>query len=192
MSVLDTLVTNRTSGAKYGFADMNRVADAIEYLANWLQALGVEVAVAPQRFTREDFPTVSVLDYFIGQITALRTAAQNHMGYAPATPKVGSAQPYMTVADANNIEQILLAIRGAAVRLEGLRSWQLILDYLSSDIPTSDSDLYAFYTTEVEPKISYYLDEDCNLYAVCADDIPEPAFLMDDLGNLYLKYLEGD
>ena len=57
MSVMDTLVWDRVPGAAYGWQDMNRVAEAMEYVAERLHGYGFNLTVEPQRFTREDFPT---------------------------------------------------------------------------------------------------------------------------------------
>ena len=185
MSVLDTLITNRTQGATYGIEDMNRVCEAIDYLAEWLQQLGISVTVNTSRYTRTQFPTPAVLDSYIAQLQTLRTAAQDYMHAAPSTPAVGSTQNYMTVADANNIEVILQAIKAAAEVLEGFRSW-----FLTTSIP--DGDVTAFFDTEETPGIDYEIDDSGNLYAIWDSRVPEPFFELDSQGNLYLLYLEGE
>ena len=44
MSILDTLVTDRVPGASYGFPDMNRVGEAMEYVAARLRACGFHIS----------------------------------------------------------------------------------------------------------------------------------------------------
>ena len=109
MSILNTLITNRVPGATYGWRDMNRVAEAMEYVAKRLQVYGHSIEVTPQRFTREDLPFQAVFDHYLDQLRKLRGALTLFIT-TPAVPGVNASRPYMTVQEANDIEKILLDI----------------------------------------------------------------------------------
>lgn len=109
MSILDTLVTDRVPGATYDWRDMNRVAEAMEYVAARLRSCGLNVTVNPRRFTRTDFPSESVFLHYIEQLRKLYDSLTLFIT-TPPVPGVSHSQPYMTVQEANDIEIILLDI----------------------------------------------------------------------------------
>ena len=117
MSILDTLITDRVPGAVYGWTDMNRVAEAMEYVADWLRSCGWDVSVHPRRFTREDFPSEAVFDYYLRQLRKLHDTLTLFIT-TPPVPGVSSARPYLTVQEANDIEKILLDIEDMVRRTE--------------------------------------------------------------------------
>lgn len=109
MSVIDTLVTDRVPGSTYDWRDMNRVAEAMEYVAERLRSCGWDVTVTPRRFTREDFPSQAVFDYYLKQLKKLRDTLALFIT-TPPVPGVDADRPYMTVQEANDIEKILLDV----------------------------------------------------------------------------------
>lgn len=117
MSILDTLVTNRVPGATYDWRDMNRVAEAMEYVAERLRSCGWDVTVTPRRFTREHFPSQAVFDHYLKQLGKLRDTLTLFIT-TPAVPGVNASRPYMTVQEANDIEKILLDIEDMVRRTE--------------------------------------------------------------------------
>lgn len=117
MSILDTLVTNRVPGATYDWRDMNRVAEAMEYVAERLRSCGWNVTVTPRRFTREDFPSPAIFDYYLKQLRKLRDTLTLFIT-TPPVPGVSISRPYMTVQEANDIEKILLDIEDMVRRTE--------------------------------------------------------------------------
>lgn len=117
MSILDTLITGRVPGATYDWSDMNRVAEAMEYVAERLRSCGWNVEVKPRRFTREDFPTPAVFSYYLKQLRKLRNTLTLFIT-TPAVPGVSLARPYMTVQEANDIEKIFLDIEDMVTRTE--------------------------------------------------------------------------
>ena len=118
MSILDTLITDRVPGAAYGWRDMNRVAEAMECVAERLRSYGWGVAVTPQRFTREDFPSQAVFDHYLLQLRTLHDALAL-FATTPPVPDVNADRPYMTVQEANDIEKILLDIEGLLTLMAG-------------------------------------------------------------------------
>lgn len=109
MSILDTLITNRVPGAAYGWTDMNRVTEAMEYVASRLNAYGYNVTVDPRRFTREDLPTETVFEEYMAQLQQLRDVITLIIT-TPPVPGISRSRPYMTVQEANDIEKILVDI----------------------------------------------------------------------------------
>lgn len=111
MTILDTLVTDRAPGASYGFQDMNRVGEAMEYIAFRLRACGVRITgEARTDFTRADFPTPVVFAQYLGQLQKLHDAAALFLT-TPPVPRVDGTKDYMTCEEANDIERILLDIQ---------------------------------------------------------------------------------
>lgn len=117
MSILDTLITNRGPGATYGWRDMNRVAEAMEYVAERLRSCGWNVVVTPRRFTRENFPSEAVFDYYLKQLRKLHDTLTLFIT-TPPVPGINASRPYMTVQEANDIEKILLDIEDMVRRTE--------------------------------------------------------------------------
>lgn len=184
MSILDTLITNRTLGAKYNCADLNRVFAAQRYIARWLIALGRSCPIVDQTnrtFTRTDIPTVALFQFLSEYMqTALDTIGAD-MPAHPKLPKFGSqggGKDYLTPSDANALEQIIDAMHIGCLTLEGYRSYKL---------EQQGEELYGVYECAVEPTISYEL-ESSSIYAVYSGDTPE--FELDDDGSIYLKTLE--
>lgn len=184
MSILDTLITNRTLGAKYNCSDLNRVFAALRYIARWLIALGCSCPIVDQTnrtFTRTDIPTVALFQFLSEYMqTALDTIGAD-MPTHPKLPKFGSqggGKDYLTPSDANALEQIIDAMHTGCLTLEGYRSYKL---------EQQSEELYGVYECAVEPTISYELVSG-SIYAVYSGDTPE--FELDDDGSIYLKTLE--
>lgn len=118
MSIMDTLVWDRVPGAAYGWQDMNRVAEAMEYVAERLRGYGFNLTVEPQRFTREDLPKPAVFEYYLAQLSKLRGAISLWLT-TPPVPVVGQEKDYMTVQEANDIEKILIDVDGLLTLMEG-------------------------------------------------------------------------
>ena len=136
MSVIDTLVTDRTradaeraaqlnglwaggewtgtpeeraewsAGLKgaYNASDLNRVREAMEYLAGLFGTYGyaVSLQVMPT-WSDSDIPTEAQMTAYLANLTALRGAA----AVPPATPAVPESMERLTYVTANDIERIL-------------------------------------------------------------------------------------
>lgn len=106
-SVLNTLITDRAEGAAYNIEDLNRVGAAVAYVANRLAGVGITVDVAPKTdWQRTDMPTKSSIDAYRADIRTIRAA----VSVSAATPAAPADTNYLTVADANAIERILLDV----------------------------------------------------------------------------------
>ncbi len=105
-SILDTLITNRTGGF-YGIEDLNRVGEAMMYVAARLRSCGWDVKVSPRRdWKLTDMVTPAEAQRLLSNLRKLRTA----LALFTTTPQPpGGAQPF-NVQEANDVEKILLDV----------------------------------------------------------------------------------
>lgn len=100
-----TLITDRGPGTFYNASDLNRVGDAVRYLAKRFTDYGYAVAVSPKAdWSESDTPTASQMETYRLNIANLR-AVIAVMASTPETPETMRALNYVK---ANNIERILL------------------------------------------------------------------------------------
>ena len=138
MNVLETLVTDRTpadvelwkylkslgwnrmssdqqaqwsSGMKgaYNETDLNRVSEAVSYLAELFQSYGYAVSITPLSVTKGTAFTPQQAQTYLDNIRALMGV----ISLAQSTPDLPESILLMDYVGANNIEQILLAIYDA-------------------------------------------------------------------------------
>ncbi len=103
MSVIDTLITTHQNGESYGAEDLNRIGQALSYVASRLTAAGYPVAVvAKQDFAISDIP-VGELVTLLNDVAAIRAI----LTVLPSTPTVPPDMDKLTAAEANDIEKIL-------------------------------------------------------------------------------------
>ena len=99
MSVIDSLITNRTGGF-YNASDLNRVAEAVEYVNNRLTAAGFNITVTAKRsWSAGDIPTVAQMTAYLADITKMRGA----IAMLSTTPSVPSDMDNLTMEEANDI-----------------------------------------------------------------------------------------
>lgn len=136
MSILDELITDRTvadvsrwaalkakgwsgmtpeeksewsSGMKgsYNAADLNRVQEAMHYLADRFAIYGYAVSLHDIReWTEADIPAQSDMDAYLEDLAALRGVLE----MAETTPDAPESMNFLTYVEANDIEQILVDI----------------------------------------------------------------------------------
>lgn len=98
-----------TAGLKgaYNASDLNRVQEAMEYLAGLFASYGYAVSLLPAPVWAEgDIPTVSDMDTYLANLAALRGV----LAVLPTTPATPESMELLTYVTANNIEQILIDI----------------------------------------------------------------------------------
>lgn len=101
---IKTLITDRGSGTFYNASDLNRVGDAVRYLAKRFTDYGYAVAVSPKAdWSESDTPTASQMETYRLNIANLR-AVIAIMASTPETPETMRALDYVK---ANDIERIL-------------------------------------------------------------------------------------
>ncbi len=133
MSVIDTLITDRTTAdvaalmalyskpkaqwtaeewsgflranhrGAYNASDLNRVGEAMKYVAAVLNSYGYSVRVSPKTWSIGELPTAAQLDPYLEDVRTLRAA----LTVLPTTPAVPADMEGLTVEEANAIEKIL-------------------------------------------------------------------------------------
>lgn len=99
-----TLITDRGPGTFYNVSDLNRVGEAVRYLAERFTGYGYAVTVNPKTdWTEDNVPTRKQLETYRRNIAELRRQL-TVMAATPETPETMRALNYIK---ANNIERIL-------------------------------------------------------------------------------------
>ena len=102
----------------YNASDMNRVGEAVRYLADLLTGYGYAVDVtASQDWTIADAPSESELARYLADVSAVRSA----LTMQDNTPLLPDSMVGMTWIGANNIERVLAAVEDSIRRME--QSW---------------------------------------------------------------------
>ena len=101
--MLDTLVTDRTGG-HYNATDLNRVGEAVQYVADLLNGYGYLVAVTPKTdWAISDIPRAADMTQYIADLNTLKNAFYG-------TTELPDSMNSLAVTAANNIEKLLLEI----------------------------------------------------------------------------------
>lgn len=126
MSILDTLITDRTRKDHYEIEDLNRVGEAMQYVAARLRSCGWDVDVSPRTDWKwTDRVTLAEAQRYLRNLHKIKDAL---VLFANTPPLPGDERPF-DAEEANNIEKILLDVEAMV---------QLTIDgYLFSD------DLYS-------------------------------------------------
>lgn len=102
-----TLITDRGPGTFYNVSDLNRVGEAVRYLAERFTGYGYAVTVNPKTdWTEDNVPTRKQLETYRRNIAELR----RQLTVMAATPETPETMRRLTTAEANSIEAILLAL----------------------------------------------------------------------------------
>lgn len=145
MSVIDTLVTDRTeadasryselrdkgwaemtaaeraewvAGMKgaYNASDLNRVASAMSYLSQRFASAGYSVPVSsPTDWANGDIPTKGGMDTYLDDLRRIRAA----LAVMDTTPTAPGSMDYLTWAKANDIEKILVDVDDLLTKIAG-------------------------------------------------------------------------
>ena len=96
-----------TAKGVYGATDLNRVGEAIIYVADRLRATGNSVTVSPKTdWRREDIPTPAQMSHYLEQIQKVRDVLEVYQ----TTPVVPADMEGLTHTEANDIEKILVDV----------------------------------------------------------------------------------
>lgn len=88
----------------YNASDLNRVGEAVRYVADRLEGCGYLVQVAPKTdWTVEDIPTAAQLTAYLADVATLRGV----LTVLPGNPEVPADMAGLTWREANDIEKIL-------------------------------------------------------------------------------------
>ena len=125
MSILDSLVTNRTSSdvaaknsnGTYNYTDLNRVNEAVDYIADMLRSYGYTVNIeSAKTWAENDIPFASEMNVYISRVRALAV-----IDFSPRPPTLPPGMDRLTYSGANNIEQFLLELGTIAEKIP--RTW---------------------------------------------------------------------
>lgn len=112
MTVIDSLITDRTfddarlhtDKGLYRASDLNRVEDAVRYLAGELKRAGYGVTTENgPLWSEKDIPDFQQMERYLRNIEAVRNA----LPLLPNTPQTPPDMDMLTYSEANNIEMIL-------------------------------------------------------------------------------------
>lgn len=88
----------------YNIADLNRVGEVIQYIADRLNGFGFVVSVSPKTdWAETDSPTAADMERYLKDVRTLRAA----FAVLRTTPDAPSDMVRLTYTEANNIEKIL-------------------------------------------------------------------------------------
>ena len=107
MSVIDTLITDRTGGF-YNVSDLNRVEEAFSYLQNKMNGeYGFNLALTIKTdWTQSDNITASNIEAYRQNVAKIRNA----ITVTANTPQTPVSMNKLTAKQANDIEKILQAV----------------------------------------------------------------------------------
>lgn len=95
------------SKGAYNYTDLNRVGNAVTYVAGRLEDAGYYVPVSPKTdWIKSDIPTESSMVRYLEDVETIR----NTLTVLPGTPEVPDDMEGLTYEEANDIERILLAV----------------------------------------------------------------------------------
>jgi len=102
--MLLSLVTDRVSGSYYTYTDLNRVGEAIQYLADLLNGYGYAVSINSKTdWAAGDIPRLAQATTYLANVQALIDTYH----ILPTTPNLPEDLEFLTWVEANDIEQIL-------------------------------------------------------------------------------------
>lgn len=104
MSIIDSLITNRASGTYYNSTDLNRVGQAMQYIAGRIVDMGGSCVVNPKTdWSMQDIPTEAQMAEYLSDLATIRAA----YAILQDTPAVPGSMEHLTYGTANAIERIL-------------------------------------------------------------------------------------
>lgn len=115
MSIIDDLITdrtradvdNRTAKGSYCAEDLNRVGEAMRYVAGCLRSAGYAVSVSPRvDWTDEEWRSPTEVSQLLADLQALRGV----VALTADTPDVPAGLDGLTYTKANDIEKILQTV----------------------------------------------------------------------------------
>lgn len=129
MSIIDTLITDRTRGDYYNITDLNRVGQAMRYVAARLRACGFDVVVTPRTdWVWTDRATPAAAKRYLNNLRKIRKALVLFVG----TPDVPDGKRPFTVEEANDIEKILIDVEDMVQRT--MQCWYFCGDLYAGEV----------------------------------------------------------
>ena len=129
MSIIDPLITNRTRSDYYNMTDLNRVGQAMRYVAARLRACGFDVVVTPRTdWVWTDRVTPAAAKRYLNNLRKIRKALVLFVN----TPDVPSGKRPFTAEEANDIETILIDVEDMVQRT--MQCWYFCGDLYAGEV----------------------------------------------------------
>jgi hypothetical protein len=91
----------------YNYTDLNRVEEAVQYLADKLRERGYRVDIVDKKvWTMNSLPTMADMNRYLNNVRVIRNA----FATLGTTPQVPSSIAGLTYKEANDIEQIIFDV----------------------------------------------------------------------------------
>jgi hypothetical protein len=101
-----TAIGNETAKGEYGYLDLIRVAEAVDFLANILNSYGYSVVVtAKQDWEKGEILASAEMAAYLADVQAIKDVFFG-------TTELPASMDFIDYADANNIEFLLLEVEG--------------------------------------------------------------------------------
>ena len=118
MSIIDTLITDRTQAGHYDITDLNRVGEAMYYIADRLRSCGWDIEVSPRTdWVWTDRATPAAAKRYLNNLRKIRKA----LVLFATTPEVPTGARPFNAQEANDIEKILVDVEDMVERT--MDSW---------------------------------------------------------------------
>ena len=129
MSIIDTLITNRTRAGYYDITDLNRVGKAMRYVAARLRACGWDVVVTPRTdWVWTERATPAAAKRYLNNLRKIRKA----LALFANTPDVPDGKRPFTAEEANDIEKILIDVEDMVQRT--MQCWYFCGDLYAGEV----------------------------------------------------------
>lgn len=137
MSILDTLVTDRTAAdaaaknekGTYNAADLNRVNEAVAYLRPIFSEFGYSVSDSELRtWAENELPKASEMAAYLAAVRDL----DGHFRYSANMVRLPASMARLTHEGANNIEKFLAEIHAAFGRMA--QAWYFSGEIYSGEV----------------------------------------------------------
>lgn len=129
MSIIDTLITDRTRAGHYDITDLNRVGEAMYYIADRLRSCGWDIGVNPRTdWVWTDRATPAAAKRYLNNLRKIRKA----LVLFATTPEVPTGARPFNAQEANDIEKILVDVEDMVERT--MASWYYCGDLYAGEV----------------------------------------------------------
>lgn len=129
MSIIDTLITDRTRAGHYDITDLNRVGEAMYYIADRLRSCGWGIEVSPRTdWVWTDRATPAAAKRYLNNLRKIRKA----LVLFATTPEVPTGARPFDAQEANDIEKILVDVEDMVERT--MASWYYCGDLYAGEV----------------------------------------------------------
>lgn len=129
MSIIDTLITDRARADYYDITDLNRVGEAMYYIADRLRSCGWDIEVSPRTdWVWTDRATPAAAKRYLNNLRKIRKALVLFV----TTPEVPTGARPFNAQEANDIEKILVDVEDMVEHT--MASWYYCGDLYAGEV----------------------------------------------------------